>query len=254
MHSRAAPIKEIVKEAGSIAVATRKAGLEVQYKQDKSPVTNADKKVSDFIYGKLAGVVLEEIICEERDNRPLQDTKNFWLIDPIDGTRSFLKGEETYTINIACIKEGIPKIGFIYQPATDKLYYTDEDGGLIVEQNGAIVETKAGSEKDKFTAVIGSHYFGKLTKHFLKNQFIDEVLTIPSSIKLCLIAEGRADIYPRFGKTMEWDTAAGHALILAGGGDILDLEGNSLAYAKAGFENPHFFAVSYNWIKRLPIL
>jgi 3'(2'), 5'-bisphosphate nucleotidase len=245
-------LKDIILEAGELALRAKNLGIDVFYKKDKSPVTSGDKALSTFIYEEITKISDKQVICEERDNLPLKDRQNFWLIDPIDGTRSYIRGENTYTVNIALIKDGIPSIGLIYQPENKKLYYTDSKGKLSIEQNGKKIELPTIHDKESFTAVIGSHYLSKITQHFLKNHFIDKVITVPSSIKLCLIAEGTADIYPRFGQTMEWDTAAGQALILARGGDIVDMEGNSLTYAKEGFENPHFFAVSQNWIKRLP--
>ncbi|MDD9334827.1 MAG: 3'(2'),5'-bisphosphate nucleotidase CysQ [Rickettsiaceae bacterium] len=236
-------LKSLITEAGGIALIRRDLGLIVSYKDDNSPVTNADKEISSFIYDGLKDLAPNiPVVCEERDIIALNDNQ-FWLIDPIDGTKSYIKGEDTYTVNIALIKNGMPIIGFIYQPSVQKLYYTDANNALRIEQNG--VETSFDAlPKTHYRAVVSSRSSNSDIKKFLKKHLITEIVTIPSSIKLCLVAEGKADIYPKFGPTMEWDIAAGHALIKASGGNIVDIDGNELVYQKKNFQNPHFYAYS----------
>ncbi len=236
-------LKNLITEAGKIALIRRDSGLVVSYKKDDSSVTNADKEISDFIYNGLKALTPNiPVICEER-NISVVNESQFWLIDPIDSTKSYIKGQDSYTVNIALINNSMPIIGFIYQPSMHRLYYTNADNALIVEQNGIEVSFDI-LPKDHYSAVISSCITNSDTKKFLNKYLITEVVTVASSIKLCLVAEGKADIYPKFGPTMEWDIAAGHALIKANGGNIVDLEGNELVYQKKNFQNPHFYAYS----------
>jgi len=236
-------LKSLITDAGRIALMTRDLGLIVCYKDDNSPVTNADKEISDFIYNGLTKLTPNiPVICEEREPVAL-NKEHFWLIDPIDGTKSYVKSEDTYTVNIALIKNGMPVIGFIYQPSIQKLHYTDVNNILRVEQNDVAVSFDA-LPRNHYSAVVSSRCSNSEIKKFLEKHLITEIVSIPSSIKLCLIAEGKADIYPKFGTTMEWDIAAGHALIKANGGNVVDLDGNELVYQKKNFQNPHFYAYS----------
>ena len=241
-------LKTLMIESGNKAFLRRQEGLRIYYKEDNSPVTNADLEISTLIYHHLKSLAPNiPVVCEEREIiTPFADDL-FWLVDPIDGTKSYIKNEDTFTVNIALIQNHIPVLGFIYQPSMQKLYYTDHDNSLKIEQNGVILSVANTSIEDRYGAVVGSRYSDANTKDFLKKHSITNVVSIPSSIKLCLIAEGKADVYPKFGTTMEWDIAAGHALIKAGGGHVVDLHGNELGYKKAGFLNPHFYAYSKYW-------
>jgi 3'(2'), 5'-bisphosphate nucleotidase len=242
-------LKKLIIKAGDIALIRRNSGLVISYKKDNSPVTNADIEISDFIYKGLKNLTPDiPIICEEREATHI-DSEMFWLVDPIDGTRSYIKNEDSYTINIALIQNHLPIIGLIYQPSIAKLYYTDENANLRIEQN-SIEEVSESLVKNYYSAVVSSHLANSATKEFLEKYLITEIISIPSSIKLCLVAEGKADIYPRFGTTMEWDIAAGHALIKASGGNIVDLDGNELIYKKKNFQNPYFHAYSSYWLEK----
>lgn len=239
-------LKTLIMQAGEIALLKREAGLIISQKEDNSPVTNADKEISCFIYDGLLQLTSHiAVICEERDLLTVEED-SFWLVDPIDGTKSYIKGDSTYTINIALIENGLPTIGLIYQPSQSRLYYTDENNCLRIEQDG-VEENLNISPKNYCNAVIGSHPTDLEIKKFLKKHLITETLSIASSIKLCLIAEGKFDIYPKFGPTMEWDIAAGHALIKANGGNIVDLNGKELIYKKNNYQNPYFYAYSRYW-------
>jgi 3'(2'), 5'-bisphosphate nucleotidase len=277
-------IKEIITSAGQIALDKKASGIIVCYKEDKSPVTNADKEISDFIYERLHALTPDiPVICEERtfsqtpnyarqlleglgeQNRSVrkgdEDSRmkstqqfsagvgSFWLIDPIDATKSYIRGDSTYTVNIALIKNGAPYLGFIYLPEAKKLYYTDENGNLQIEADSLPCKAEH-HEEAGYIAVVSSDHPNKATKNFLTNNAITKVKSIPSSIKLCLIAEGSADIYPKFGQTMEWDIAAGHALVKATGGDIMDCAGKSFTYGKKNFKNPDFFACGNKWLRK----
>ena len=240
-------VKEIIIVAGKIAVEARERGLEIETKKDNSPVTNADIQLSDYIFTKLQEIMPSiPVICEERPLVDITHKKQFWLIDPIDGTRSFIKNNDSFTVNIAMIDNKIPTFGFVYLPAKDRLYFTDENMKFCIQENGQIVGNNQ-HKQDGFVAVVSSHNFNSEIEYYLKENEFSEVIAIPSSVKLCMIAEGAGDVYPKFGPTMEWDTAAGHALVKAAGGRIYTLVGKEMSYAKEGFENPYFIAANKKW-------
>ncbi|XVN41717.1 MAG: 3'(2'),5'-bisphosphate nucleotidase CysQ [Rickettsia endosymbiont of Argas persicus] len=240
-------LKDLIINTGKIALDIKKSGILIDTKLDGSVVTNADKEISKIIYQNLQVLTPQiPIVCEEQP-LPIFDSNTFWLIDPIDGTRSYVNGKSSYTINIGLIEKGIPTIGLIYQPEAAKLYYTDAQGRLKIEHRSKEIITHKQKEEE-LNAVIGFYHSNKTTKKFLSKYSFNKIEAIGSSIKLCMIAEGSADIYPKFGQTMEWDIAAGHALIKASGGNILGLDGKEITYGKENFANPHFFACSKYWL------
>lgn len=242
-------LKIIILNAGQIALECRDRGITVENKDDNSPVSNADKEISLFIYQKLYALAPNiPIICEEQEKIDVSDCESFWLIDPIDGTRSYIRGETSFTINIALIVDKRPKLGFIYQPDTEKLYYTDSDGKCCIEEAGQIVPCSAFKDNNEgLTAIISSEYVNRATQEYLaKHEFVN-IIAIPSSIKLCMIAEGIGDIYPKFDPTMEWDIAAGHAIVNASGGRVTDILGHDITYAKPYFQNSEFLASGKRW-------
>lgn len=237
-------LKNIIYEAGNIALKERQKGLIINRKSDNSPVSNADIKISQFIKTKIAALGLDyPLICEEQEERITGDSQYFWLIDPIDGTRSYIKNEDSFTVNIALIKDNKAFLGLILQPTAKKLYYTDASSNLIIEENGIIKQPNLLLRNDdSLIAIVSSHHFNRMTEKFINQHNFSKIISIPSSIKLCFIAEGVGDIYPKFGPSMEWDIAAGHALIKAAGGNIEDLSGDELIYGKYDFKNSHFHA------------
>jgi len=244
-------LKDLIINTGKIALDIKKSGILTDIKSDGSFVTNADKEISKIIYQTLQTLTPQiAIVCEEQP-LPILNSDTFWLIDPIDGTRSYVNGKSTYTVNIGLIENGLPTIGLIYQPESDKLYYTNESGQLKIEQYSKEIPLTHKQKEERLNAVIGFYHSNKTTKEFLSKYSFDKIDAIGSSIKLCLIAEGAADIYPKFGQTMEWDIAAGHALIKAGGGNMLDLSGAEITYGKENFLNPNFFACSKYWLANI---
>lgn len=238
-------VKNIAVQAGITSLELRNLGLDIIFKEDSSPVTNADKEISNYIHSRLQELTPNiPVICEER--RLPQFTENlrkFWLVDPIDGTKSYIENSDQFTINIAYVENNIVEYGYIYIPATKKLYYTDDDKNFVIEENGVIIEHKPHGEEG-LVAVVSSYNFDKkLNDYLAKNKFF-KTISFLSSIKLCLIAEGSGDVYPKFSDTMEWDIAAGHALIKASGGNVFTLEGQELKYNKKNFLNPAFIAHS----------
>ena len=240
-------LKKVIKEAGRMASDYREAGLQVERKEDDSPVTNADKEISSFIFDHLLKLTPDiPVICEEREPVILDKSETFWLIDPIDGTRSYISNKDSFTVNMAVIENSRALYGFIYQPTIDRLYFTDEKKQFCIEVGGNSVGNNI-HDQEGFVAIVSSRSFNEKTATYLKTNDFSEIIAVPSSVKLCMIAEGAGDVYPKFGPTMEWDIAAGHALIRAAGGEISTLDGKVLEYAKEDFENPQFIAVSRKW-------
>ncbi len=241
-------IKDIIIKAGELSLVLREKGLTIKRKNDNSIVTNGDKAVSNYIYEQLK--ILDNsipIICEEQLIQDVSNNSFFWIIDPIDSTYSYINNKSSYTINIALIHNNIPIIGFIYQPVEKKLYFTNKNGKNCLEINGE--ESNINNRHKGLIAVVGSKHIDKKTSNFLKKYKFIKVIAIASSIKLSMIAEGNSDVYPKFSKTMEWDIAAGHALINAAGGKLVDIKGIDMKYGKKEFINPNFFAYSKKWVE-----
>jgi 3'(2'), 5'-bisphosphate nucleotidase len=164
-------------------------------------------------------------------------------------TRNFIEGTGEYTVNIALIKAGIPVLGLIYEPTRDLMYYTAEPNKLACECNGVSYSPYDTQMKRDYVAVIGKHdKLDSATQELLSTENIKNVIRVGSSIKLCMIACSEADIYPKLSRTMEWDTAAGHALINAAGGKLIYSNSQKPIYGKHGFYNSHFIAYSKRWI------
>ena len=243
-------IVNIAKEAGLIVMHHyRKNAVEVKYKEYSSPVSIADLESDKFICESLLNLYPNiPIVSEEGDKIVKINNHNlFWLIDPLDGTKSFLKKNGEFTINIALIEDGIPIIGVVYSPLSDRLYYVGQDRIPYKTNKGFTNSIKVRkTPKQGATMVISSSSIkGPKLNNFLENKNIDKIILTSSSIKICMIAEGIADIYPRFGQTMEWDTAAGHAILNAAGGYITTFQGKELTYGNIykKYHNPEFIAM-----------
>ena len=241
-------IKEIILSASEIASRIAKSGIEVSYKSDGSPVTNGDIEVSRYIMQHLNKILPDVAIISEEEEIPSHNGKTFWLVDPIDGTKSYIKGDPLYTINIGLVIDGVPIFGFIKNPATGHLYFTSETGEMMIECQGTQVLCNRNPGDPK--ALLSTHA-SSAVKDIILQHDITSYEIIPGAIKFCIIASGDADIYPRHGETMEWDTAAGHALIRAAGGDIFGLDGNMLQYGKPAFLNKGFIAYSKRLVPRV---
>lgn len=234
------------REAGEAILEIVRRGYDVEHKQDSSPVTEADRAAELIILAALAKaapgvpVIAEEEVAAGRI--PARgDT--YFLVDPLDGTKEFVRGGDDYTVNIGLILDGVPRLGAVYAPATDRLH-----GGLVGE--GAWLEDLSGriaiqtrSPGDELVAVASKSHFNQPTADYLA-EAVGECgyVAIGSSLKFCIVAEGRADIYPRLSPTSEWDTAAGHAVLLAAGGRVDGPDGQPLAYGKRAFLNRGFVA------------
>ena len=224
------------------------AGYEVETKSDLSPVTICDRAAEAIILEALAKaapgvpVIAEEEVAEGRI--PVHgDT--YFLVDPLDGTKEFVRGGDDYTVNIGLIVNGLPHLGVVYQPAVDRLWGGLVGEGAFVEADGARSATRTRPRGDKLEAVASRSHLTQSTVDYLCKAVGEcDYVSIGSSLKFCLVAEGRADIYPRLSPTSEWDTAAGHAILLAAGGRVDGPDGAPLAYGKTAFLNRGFCATA----------
>lgn len=242
-------IRECLYECNALARDFRAKGLEISYKEDNSPVTNADTAISKHIGKVLAGLYADiDIICEEGEIKQ-PNSECFWLIDPIDGTRGYVKGYNLYTINIGLVKGEHAEYGFISVPESDRIYYTDEVKNLIIEEAGNIIEIP--EPENEYKAVLsGDHSQRSKAHEIMRRHGIVNYEYIPCSVKFCLVASGAADIYPRHGATMEWDTAAGTAIVKASGGIVNDLDDYELLYNKDDLVNKGFIAYSKRLVEQ----
>lgn len=235
--------------------------FQISSKEDNSPLTLADKKadskISEFLNKTNIPVLSEEGLHLPYEER--KKWKYFWLVDPLDGTKEFIKRNGEFTVNIALIKENVPIAGIIYVPVTKVLYFAGENEGAykieavdshdFLEFDFEVLRSNAVKlpvpDFERPYTVVGSRsHMSQETNQYiekLKEEHGEiEMLSVGSSLKQCMIAEGKADIYPRFGPTMEWDTGAGHAIINASGGSITQVDGTPLIYNKENLLNPFF--------------
>jgi 3'(2'), 5'-bisphosphate nucleotidase len=240
----------IAEDAGKIinASLTGSAPPKHRIKQDLSPVTAADEAANTFIVDSLKSmdfglpIIAEESVSGCPAN--LNSNSSFWLVDPLDGTKEFIAGRSEFTVNIALIAMGKPILGVIHLPAQNITYMGHHTAGAFKRTGAGEPETIRVRKQppDGATIVVSRSHLTSETKEWLSNQNIRAYSKAGSSLKFCLLAEGRADLYPRLGRTMEWDIAAGHAILSAAGGDVEEINGEPLRYGKPGFENPNFIA------------
>lgn len=238
----------LARAAGEVILDVYASDFAVCGKADASPVTEADERAEAVILRGLAALAPNiPVVSEEAASRgyvPDVET-TFWLVDPLDGTKEFVSRNGEFTVNIALIEHGVPVLGVVLAPALGRIYAGAEGIGSLVEGAGVSrsVSRVRDIPADGITVVSSrSHGDADALDRFLAGRKIAASVNAGSSLKFCLVASGDADLYPRFGRTMEWDTAAGHAVLRAAGGGVADLEGNELCYGKPGFENPHFVA------------
>ena len=247
----AAHLAAIAHAAGTLIMRHYRDGAAARIKDDWSPVTDADEEAEALILEALArdfpgvAVAAEEEVAAGRGCKPCA---HFFLVDPLDGTREFLKRNGEFTVNIAEVKDGVPLSGAVYAPAKARLFYGDAMGAFEILQDpdaafdlGAAraIRTRTPGE-DGLVAVGSRSHPDKETEDFLARFNIRQCIGTGSSLKFCLVAAGEADIYARAGRTMEWDTAAGHAVVNAAGGSITRWDGTPFLYGKPNFENGGF--------------
>jgi len=240
-------------KAGEAIIKIYDEDFEVFEKDDKSPLTEADKLSNEIIVSRLKEVYPEiPIISEESREVQYEDRKNWdlcWLVDPLDGTKEFIKKNGEFTVNIALLKDGYPLLGVIYVPVTDIVYYGNHNGSFRREADGSntrISVMKPASSRSIIIAGSRSHPSAEMEAYLdCKMQAFDEMefIAAGSSLKFCLVAEGKAHEYPRLGPTMEWDTGAGQAVLEGAGGIVISVETNDrLDYNKENLLNPFFIA------------
>lgn len=255
-----ATVVEIARDAGAKILTIYERGFEVAVKSDGSPLTEADRAADALIHARLGALTPGVPILSEEstgiDYATRRRWSRFWLIDPLDGTKEFVNRNGQFTVNIALIDEGRPVLGVVYVPVTGVTYHGAAGRGARKRlADGATeplaVRRYAGGPA---TVVVSRSHRGEAVDAFLARlaQREGEYRTtdMGSSLKLCLVAEGGADIYPRLGPTSEWDVAAGHCIVEAAGGRVTDLHGRPLSYNKENILNPWFLAAAaggYNW-------
>ena len=251
-----APVRDIAREAGrAIMEVYVRADHEVVKKDDKSPLTAADLAAHSVIVNGLKALTPEvPVLSEEAAGIPWQQRRGwerYWLVDPLDGTREFIKRNGEFTVNIALIEDGVPVLGVVYAPVLDWMYSGATGHGAHKAQQDGVhaISTQAVSADQQALRVVASRsHRGEALEAWLaamERRHPDiEIVSMGSSLKICLVAEGRADVYPRLAPTSEWDTAAAQAVLEAAGGILLDADGNVLRYNhKESLLNPHFYAL-----------
>jgi 3'(2'), 5'-bisphosphate nucleotidase len=242
-------IVTIAKEAGNAIMQIYKQDFKVEYKQDSSPLTLADKKANDIIEDGLNRLSVSfPILSEEGKETPYEDRKHweyFWLIDPLDGTKEFIKKNGEFTVNIALIYKDTPVLGVVYAPALDVCYWAKQGVGAF--KDGQKLPIKTANQRNTYKIVASRSHMSDETQAFIDTidtQKEKELISIGSSLKICLVAEGEADIYPRLGPTMEWDTGAAHAIVNEANCTLIKYTKNNIkekhAYGKNSLLNGWF--------------
>jgi len=241
-------------EAGRVVDHIYRTGFEVHAKADASPVTTADRAAEEVILGHLRRAAPAiAIVAEEQSaaGRTPASAQEFFLVDPLDGTKEFVARRGEFTINIAWVRAGSPVLGVVYAPANRSLFAGDVSAGRAF-RSFQDPQARPSSARELIrvrtvpatgiTAVASRSHRTAETNSYLARYHVAELVSVGSSLKFCLVAEGKADLYPRLAPTMEWDTAAGHAVLLAAGGRVYAPDGGPLKYGKPEFRNPWFVA------------
>ncbi|MFL5238490.1 MAG: 3'(2'),5'-bisphosphate nucleotidase CysQ [Rhizomicrobium sp.] len=252
----AVQLAEIAWQAGEIILAHYAAGVETRRKEDQSPVTAADEEAERHILDRLRAICPETPVIAEEEvaaGKMQEIGDRFFLVDPLDGTKEFISRNGEFTVNIAEIENGKPIRGVVYLPAKNRLFIGEiPDGAFEVETQPELPPdfTKAkpiaarAAPADGLVAVASRSHRDYHTDEYLKKFPVKDFAAAGSSLKFCLVATGEADIYPRLGRTMEWDVAAGHAVLSAAGGSVTTIDGRPFTYGKVEekFANPFFVA------------
>jgi 3'(2'), 5'-bisphosphate nucleotidase len=244
-------LTDLVREAGAVVMAVYATDFHVRGKDDASPVTEADERAEAVILAGLARltpdipVVAEEAVAA---GKTPDVGERFWLVDPLDGTKEFISRNGEFTVNIALVERGVPVLGVVLAPALGaqgRLYAGAAGHGAWLDdgQGRRAIACRAVPAEGLTVVASRSHGDAAALDAFLAGRKVASTTNAGSSLKLCLVAAGDADLYPRLGRTMEWDIAAGHAVLLAAGGAVRRVsDGMPLTYGKPGFDNPHFAA------------
>jgi len=228
--------------------------FDIRAKSDDSPVTEADEAADALISEGLRAAFPDiALVTEEQSDTHDLDVRDFLIVDPLDGTKEFIHRRGDFTVNIALVENGVPTRGVVYAPAKGRLFYTDA-AGRSVEETGALAKDEIGSQipihvsnpdTGALMVVASKSHRDQSTDDYINQYAVKDSKSAGSSLKFCLVATGEADFYPRLGRTMEWDTAAGHAVLTGAGGRVLRLDDlQTLTYGKPTFANPFFVATA----------
>ena len=253
-------IKKIAIEAGSAIMEIYKQDFSVEYKEDESPLTQADLKANKIICSALEKLNSKfkiknsafnpiPMMSEENKQTPYEERKDwdyYWCIDPIDGTKEFINRNGEFTVNIALIENGKPVFGVVYVPVKDILYVGSRDGAFKQMGLGELEPIKVNNSTGKRIAVRSKSHASIEEEDILKKYDVTDSISVGSSLKFCMVAEGKADVYYRHGPTMEWDTGAGQAVVVAAGGQVYQGTGNNpFTYNKENLLNGSFLCLGF---------
>ncbi|UWR84312.1 3'(2'),5'-bisphosphate nucleotidase CysQ [Phaeobacter inhibens] len=226
--------------------------FEVKVKSDESPVTAADEAADALISAGLRAAFPDVmLVTEEQADSHSKSGDTFLIVDPLDGTKEFIHRRGDFTVNIALVEKGVPTRGVVYAPARSRMFFTLADGSAVEETGtfdpAAMGEIKpirvADSNNDALMVVASKSHRDQATDDYINKYAVKDSKSAGSSLKFCLVATGEADLYPRVGRTMEWDTAAGHAVLGGAGGQVVRFDDHApLTYGKEGYANPFFIA------------
>lgn len=232
-------VVDIAHQAGERCMDYFQTSLAVSLKSDDSPVTLADQAAHDLIESALASQGLP-VVSEEGQHS--SQAERYWLVDPLDGTRSFIAGSPEFTVNIALIDQGRPVWGVVHAPALNKTWFGGVGHPSQMRVSGQSEPIRVSPPQVPLRVMASKNHSNPETQAFITGLGAVDHVAAGSSLKFCYIAQGLADVYPRLGPCCEWDTAAGEAVLIGAGGGVCDFQGNPLAYGKADVLNPHFIA------------
>ncbi|WP_182310224.1 3'(2'),5'-bisphosphate nucleotidase CysQ [Aeromonas media] len=241
-------LEPIARAAGDAILAIYRQPFAVEYKQDESPLTAADQGAHEVIVQALARLTPDiPVLSEESDAQTMQarcSWSRYWLVDPLDGTKEFVSRNGEFTVNIALIDHGRPVWGLVYAPVLDKLWYGGKGIGAwrVADGKHEAIQTRPHGDGEAWRVVGSRNHLSQETLDYLAPFGEIELVSMGSSLKFCIIAEGGAELYPRLAPTCEWDTAAAQAVLEGAGGSVTQLDGTALAYNKPDILNPWFVA------------
>jgi 3'(2'), 5'-bisphosphate nucleotidase len=251
-------LKNISKQAGDAIMkiySMEDFSAVTDFKADNSPLTLADQHAHEIIAAGLAEQFPDiPVLSEEGKDIPFNERKSwdlFWLVDPLDGTKEFISRNGEFTVNIALIHNQQPAAGIIYVPATGTFYYGSKESGAFKEENNHMLALSVNQRKENFIAVGSRSHSAPEEQELMLRLGVKEFVSKGSSLKFCMVAEGKADLYYRHGPTMEWDTAAGQAIVEAAGGVVLNADKFSFTYNKQSLRNGSFYCLSNQNLKQL---
>lgn len=246
-------MRRLALEAGEVIMKIYNSDdFDVRSKSDDSPVTAADEAADALISAGLRAAFPDVLlVTEEQADSHSEKASEFLIVDPLDGTKEFIHRRGDFTVNIAYVKDGTPVRGVVYAPAKGRMFFT-RAGGESVEEQGPFAKDTVGTlspitvskpDNDALFIVASKSHRDQATEDYINKYNVKDSKSAGSSLKFCLVATGEADLYPRVGRTMEWDTAAGHAVLKGAGGDVVRFDDHTpLTYGKPIYENPFFIA------------